>query len=180
LLIVPPELVDKVHLSRTAVKRTAIRQWVPPVVAVQQLLRARVVLLRHRRMAKDADMFLVPLRPLQIPIPASRENVKALRRRVREAGVAKGGHAFGSAAIVPVLKIDDGEVPNGDSVAPTTAVEPLDPVQKKIRNLSKKLKAIDELKARAVRGERLEATQLKKIESEAEIQKDLAALSLTS
>jgi translation initiation factor 2A len=42
------------------------------------------------------------------------------------------------------------------------------------------LKAIDELKERAARGERLEATQLKKIESEVEIQKDLAALSLTS
>jgi translation initiation factor 2A len=42
------------------------------------------------------------------------------------------------------------------------------------------LKAIDELKAKVARGERLEATQLKKIESEVDIQKELAALSLSS
>jgi len=52
----------------------------------------------------------------------------------------------------------------------------LDPVQKKIRNLSKKLKAIDELKEKAQRGEKLETTQHKKIESEAEIRKELNGL----
>ena len=69
----------------------------------------------------------------------------------------------------------------------------LDPVQKKIRNLSKKvwkhvhsveefkltllqLKAIDELKEKAQRGEKLETTQHKKIESETEIRKELNAL----
>jgi len=53
----------------------------------------------------------------------------------------------------------------------------LDPVQKKIRNLNKKLKAIEELKEKAKRGEKLETTQHKKIESEAEIRSELAALS---
>ncbi|PVF98977.1 translation initiation factor eIF-2A [Serendipita vermifera] len=52
----------------------------------------------------------------------------------------------------------------------------LDPTQKKIRNLSKKLKAIEELKERVKRGEKLETTQYKKIESENEIKKELAAL----
>ncbi|EDR11071.1 uncharacterized protein LACBIDRAFT_233034, partial [Laccaria bicolor S238N-H82] len=52
----------------------------------------------------------------------------------------------------------------------------LDPVAKKIRNLNKKLKAIDELKEKAKRGERLEATQLKKIEGEADIRKELENL----
>jgi translation initiation factor 2A len=42
------------------------------------------------------------------------------------------------------------------------------------------LKAIDELRAKVARGERLEATQLKKIESEADIRKELAVLSLSS
>jgi translation initiation factor 2A len=42
------------------------------------------------------------------------------------------------------------------------------------------LKAIDELKEKAARGHHLEATQLKKIESEADIRKELAALSLLS
>ncbi|KAJ7765703.1 eukaryotic translation initiation factor eIF2A-domain-containing protein, partial [Mycena metata] len=52
----------------------------------------------------------------------------------------------------------------------------LDPVAKKARNLNKKLKAIDELKEKAKRGERLEATQLKKMEGEVEIRKELASL----
>lgn len=38
------------------------------------------------------------------------------------------------------------------------------------------LKAIEELKEKQKRGERLEATQLKKIEGEAEIKKELATL----
>jgi translation initiation factor 2A len=38
------------------------------------------------------------------------------------------------------------------------------------------LKAIDELKEKAKRGERLEATQLKKMEGEAEIRRELASL----
>jgi translation initiation factor 2A len=55
-------------------------------------------------------------------------------------GRGEGGPGFGSATMAPVLKVDDGELrTNGDSVSPTAAVEPLDPVQKKIRNLSKKV-----------------------------------------
>jgi translation initiation factor 2A len=49
-----------------------------------------------------------------------------------------------------------------------------------ILSLSLQLKAIEELKDKAARGERLEATQLKKIESEADIQKELETLNLTS
>ncbi|KIJ32447.1 hypothetical protein M422DRAFT_213804 [Sphaerobolus stellatus SS14] len=90
---------------------------------------------------------------------------------------------------------EDGKVPNGTdspvaspSPAPIPAVTApdaetapagegsLDPVAKKIRNLNKKIKAIDELKEKQGRGERLEATQLKKIESEAEIRKELSGL----
>jgi len=52
----------------------------------------------------------------------------------------------------------------------------LDPIAKKVRNLNKKLKAIEELKDKAKRGERLEATQMKKMEGEAEIKKELTAL----
>jgi hypothetical protein len=39
------------------------------------------------------------------------------------------------------------------------------------------IKAIEELKEKAKRGERLEATQVKKMEGEADIRKELAALS---
>lgn len=53
----------------------------------------------------------------------------------------------------------------------------LDPVQKKIRNLNKKLKAIDELKEKRARGEKLENTQVRKIDSESEVRKEIALLS---
>ncbi|KAH7103139.1 translation initiation factor eIF-2A [Auriculariales sp. MPI-PUGE-AT-0066] len=52
----------------------------------------------------------------------------------------------------------------------------LDPVQKKIRNLNKKLKAIDELKEKRTRGDKLENTQVKKIDSEAEVKKEITLL----
>ncbi|KAH9173058.1 translation initiation factor eIF-2A [Lactarius sanguifluus] len=83
----------------------------------------------------------------------------------------------------PALAVETGDLAsnnNEESVPPTPGVEPLDPVQKKFRNLNKKLKAIEDLKEKAARGERLEATQLKKIESEAEIRKEFEALSVSS
>ncbi|WRT63942.1 uncharacterized protein IL334_000869 [Kwoniella shivajii] len=47
---------------------------------------------------------------------------------------------------------------------------------KKIRNLTKKLKAIEDLKARLAGGEVLERTQVKKIESESQVRGEIAAL----
>lgn len=62
----------------------------------------------------------------------------------------------------------------------TDAGDPtLDSNAKKIRNLTKKLKAIEELKEKAKRGERLEVTQLKKIDTEEQIRKELAELSIS-
>ncbi|THH08700.1 hypothetical protein EW145_g2523 [Phellinidium pouzarii] len=52
----------------------------------------------------------------------------------------------------------------------------LDPASKKIRNLKKKLKAIGDLKERREKGERLEDTQLKKIDAESSIYKELEKL----
>ena len=88
------------------------------------------------------------------------------------------------------------------SVPPTPGGEGgLDPMAKKVRNLTKKvrarlhtirrmgadvchmcdqLKAIDELKEKQKKGERLEATQLKKIDTEAEIRKELSGLGISS
>ena len=45
--------------------------------------------------------------------------------------------------------------------------------------MHKQLKAIEELKEKAKRGERLEATQLKKIDTEADIRKELAEVSVS-
>jgi translation initiation factor 2A len=58
---------------------------------------------------------------------------------------------------------------NGASIAPGA-------IDKKVRNLTKKLKAIQELKEKREKGEKLEQTQVKKIESEAALMKELAAL----
>ncbi|WFD34957.1 hypothetical protein MCUN1_001803 [Malassezia cuniculi] len=49
-------------------------------------------------------------------------------------------------------------------------------IEKKVRNLNKKLKAIEQLKERRDRGETLEQTQLQKIDGEAELRRELAAL----
>lgn len=49
-------------------------------------------------------------------------------------------------------------------------------LDKKLRNLTKKLKAIEELKARRDAGEKLEQTQVLKIANEAELRKELAEL----
>ncbi|KAH8824279.1 eukaryotic translation initiation factor eIF2A-domain-containing protein [Flagelloscypha sp. PMI_526] len=56
------------------------------------------------------------------------------------------------------------------------AAAELDSVAKKARNLNKKLKAIEELKVRFAKGEKLEATQIRKMEGEEEIRKELAKL----
>lgn len=72
--------------------------------------------------------------------------------------------------------------PADGSVPPTPGAvdNSLDPIAKKVRNLNKKLKAIEELKEKAKTGDRLETTQLKKIETEVEIRKELAKLGITS
>jgi translation initiation factor 2A len=75
---------------------------------------------------------------------------------------------------------DQPDLLGGDegSVPPTPGGDlALDPLAKKIRNLNKKLKAIEELKEKVKRGERLEVTQLKKIAGEAELRKELASFS---
>lgn len=51
-----------------------------------------------------------------------------------------------------------------------------DATAKKIRNLTKKLKAIDELKARVAKGEVLEKTQVQKIETEGSVRAEIRAL----
>jgi len=65
-----------------------------------------------------------------------------------------------------------------ESVPPTPGVDgsALDATSKKIRKLTKKLKEIEELKGKVDQGERLEATQLNKIKSEAEVRGELAQL----
>ncbi|KZT37220.1 translation initiation factor eIF-2A [Sistotremastrum suecicum HHB10207 ss-3] len=95
--------------------------------------------------------------PVPVPVNAMRGNVPGLI-----AGVAG----------LNIPGVEDATVP------PTPSEEGgnLDTVAKKVRNLTKKLKAIEELKEKAKRGERLEATQVRKMDGEADIRKELAAL----
>jgi translation initiation factor 2A len=50
------------------------------------------------------------------------------------------------------------------------------PQDKKIRSLLKKIRAIDDLKMRQARGEKLEDTQVKKIATEESIRRELGGL----
>ncbi|KIO20385.1 hypothetical protein M407DRAFT_29964 [Tulasnella calospora MUT 4182] len=95
------------------------------------------------------------------------------------AGTPAGGHPAGR-SVPQALDLSAAKsTPSGSGDAPTPGTgtgEGLDPVQKKIRNLTKKLKAIDELKDKRNRGEKMEATQLKKIEGEVSIREELAKM----
>jgi len=123
------------------------------------------------------------------------EREERRRREPREVGNGRGEPAYegrvevnGSAQApselqIPPIVVDGSATAAGSasgSVPPTPGGDgTLDPIAKKVRNLSKKLKAIDELKEKAKRGERLEATQLKKIDGEADIRKELAGLAVS-
>ncbi|KAG8906244.1 hypothetical protein FRB99_007306 [Tulasnella sp. 403] len=71
-----------------------------------------------------------------------------------------------------------GTTPNGVTTPASGTGEGHDPA-KRIRNLTKKLKAIDELKERRKRGEVLEGTQVQKIEGEGDIRKELERLQIS-
>ncbi|KIL68462.1 hypothetical protein M378DRAFT_8534 [Amanita muscaria Koide BX008] len=115
--------------------------------------------------------------------PADKKNKKRKGGKKESGTGAENGDAGESAsADAQVSK----KAANGDAAviveAPASPIQAaasqdgLDATAKKIRNINKKLKAIEELKEKAKRGERLEATQVRKIEGEAEIRKELASL----
>jgi translation initiation factor 2A len=76
--------------------------------------------------------------------------------------------------------------PNGTKAAPAAAATP-EPVEegaptvqdKKIRGLLKKIRAIEDLKMRLAGGEKLEDTQMKKIQTEDSVRKELESLGYT-
>ncbi|KAH7908360.1 eukaryotic translation initiation factor eIF2A-domain-containing protein [Hygrophoropsis aurantiaca] len=121
------------------------------------------------------------------PAPEAQDKDKKFRKKKEK---KKGGDADGRgdepSSARPSIEIqingNGAQTPQQQqsSVPPTPGAEILDPIAKKVRNLSKKLKAIDELKEKQKRGERLEATQLKKMEGEAELRKELTGLGISS
>ncbi|KAL1952620.1 hypothetical protein VTO42DRAFT_4602 [Malbranchea cinnamomea] len=69
-----------------------------------------------------------------------------------------------------------GGAPSVTVTAPTEGGSTTTPQDKKIRGLLKKLRAIEELKMRVAGGEKLEDTQLKKIQTEEKVRKELETL----
>ncbi|BGP36325.1 hypothetical protein JCM10449v2_000224 [Rhodotorula kratochvilovae] len=87
----------------------------------------------------------------------------------------QGDSAPASGAVTPLAPPIVEVVP--EPLAP--AVEPtLSPEDKKRRAIVKKLTAIEQLKVKKASGEKLELTQYKKLDSEAELRKELASLSV--
>lgn len=77
----------------------------------------------------------------------------------------------------------NGAVKSASSSAPAAAAAAADPnpsaQDKKVRGLLKKIRAIDELKMRLAGGETLEDTQMKKIQTEDAVRKELEAVGYT-
>ncbi|KAG1815826.1 eukaryotic translation initiation factor eIF2A-domain-containing protein [Suillus variegatus] len=129
-----------------------------------------------------------PKTPSTAPVPGAEGSEKKPKKKgkKKEKGTGEAGSGAatptGEASVRPSIDVTvvGTQTPGQGSVPPTPGAESLDPVAKKVRNLNKKLKAIDELKEKANRGERLEATQLKKMEGEAEIRKELSSLGITA
>jgi translation initiation factor 2A len=86
------------------------------------------------------------------------------RNRGKNAGAANGNGAAKSATPAPA------------PVAAPAPVEDPSAQDKKIRGLLKKIRAIDELKMRLAGGEKLEDTQMKKIQTEDAVRKELQAV----
>ena len=77
---------------------------------------------------------------------------------------------------VPVSAPAPAAPPAADASTTSPTGGPTTPHEKKIRALTKKLRAIDDLKMRAAGGEALEGTQIKKMETEDAVRKELEAL----
>jgi translation initiation factor 2A len=137
-----------------------------------------------RRHVPGAAPKTLPTAPAPGAEGGDKKPKKKGKKKEKGSGEAGSGAATptGEASVRPSIDVTvvGTQTPGQGSVPPTPGAESLDPVAKKVRNLNKKLKAIDELKEKASRGERLEATQLKKMEGEAEIRKELSSLGITA
>ncbi|CED82824.1 Predicted translation initiation factor related to eIF-3a [Phaffia rhodozyma] len=102
------------------------------------------------------------------------------QQQQRGQGGKRGGNKKGSNGQNQGQQRKDDFVPTPVELGPVIEVATVDPeadpLAKRIRNLSKKLKAIEELKDKLNKGEKLEATQLSKIKSEHLIRQELASI----
>ena len=98
------------------------------------------------------------------------------RHRERQLGAPTDSRAAPPAAAVPPQKQAPTETPDVRVTSPSVSGLSQD---KKVRALLKKLRAIDDLKMRRAGGEKLEGTQIKKMETEDEVRKELEGLGWT-
>jgi len=130
-----------------------------------------------------------------VPLPGSEQEKlsksAAKNKKKREAKKKEADDAAAAAAAAAAQKngnrgvnangASKGGKPNGTAKATEQPAEPA-PVEepgaqdKKIRGLLKKMRAIDELKMRLAGGEKLEDTQMKKIQTEEGVRKELEGL----
>ncbi|EEA19632.1 hypothetical protein TMatcc_009769 [Talaromyces marneffei ATCC 18224] len=107
------------------------------------------------------------------PSPDRRENRSKSRNRNRaESNVNGAAKQAAKPAAAPAAA-------PAAPAAPAPAAEPNSAQDKRIRGLLKKLRAIDELKMRLASGEKLEDTQMKKIQTEDSVRKELEGLDYT-
>ncbi|KAL8874471.1 MAG: hypothetical protein Q9174_000216 [Haloplaca sp. 1 TL-2023] len=109
------------------------------------------------------------------PRPSSKQGQRDTRRSHEQPNAKKPPPAPLSNGVAPPQPAA-GPLPDLTVTSPGTAGSPQD---KKIRALLKKLRAIDELKMRRASGEKLEGTQIKKMDTEDDVRKELEGLGWT-
>ncbi|OAV98889.1 hypothetical protein PTTG_09934 [Puccinia triticina 1-1 BBBD Race 1] len=112
-------------------------------------------------------------------VPGQQQKSKKKQHQAVDAKPHPSGQQDHHAAATPNGKLEPSAAappPQAEPGDETTPLGALSPEDKKRRSLMKKLTAIEQLKERRKRGEKLEITQLKKIDSEAETRKELEAL----
>ncbi|KAK9471203.1 eukaryotic translation initiation factor eIF2A-domain-containing protein [Dipodascopsis tothii] len=127
----------------------------------------------HRSARTKAVPGAAPAEPAPVEEPLSKAALK--NKKKREAKKARDtAEAEPEPEQTPEPAAESAPLTVGGTVVPTGVIAPAD--EKKFRGLMKKLRAIEDLKARQGRGDKLEETQLTKITTEPAIRSDLAAL----
>lgn len=119
----------------------------------------------------------IPIRERVVPglAPSEAKDEKKTRSRRKKEKAAAGEQVDGVPAAAPSPPAVAPTTPTPAAETPDISADDL----KKIRALTKKLRAIEELKLRQAGGEKLEKTQEQKIEKEAEIVDELQKLGFT-
>lgn len=111
----------------------------------------------------------VPGAGVPVGAPPGLSKAATKNKKKRESKKAKDDEENNQSASNPST-LQPAAASNGADTAPPA------PEDKKIRSLLKKLRAIEELKQRQARGEKLEDTQVQKINTEASVRKELSSL----